>query len=214
MTKVTLHGKLAQKVGRAEWLLKIKSPAQALKLIEANTKKLLKYLYSEEGINTYYRVIINGKDFTNGEELVAPVKNYDSIDFVPVIQGSGSGGWLAIIGVVLVALIVTAATGGFGGVAAADGVAGTGVLGFVTSGAGGIFASIVLGLGISFIFAGLASLLTKSPSTTNGEASYLFTGALNTVDQGNCVPVCYGMLIVGSQTISTGLTAYNIPFTN
>lgn len=205
MTKVTLHGKLAAAVGRAEWLLNIKTPAEALKLIEANTRKVLRYLYSEEGMNTYYRVLINGKDFTHEAKIYLPTTNIQSIDFVPIVQGAGSGGMLAIIGIALLAIVVTVLTYGIGATATYTGLS-TATVSLLTSAA--------FGLGISFTLAGLSQLISPQPTTNTTEASYLFSGQVNTVQQGGCVPVCYGMLIVGSQTISTGLTAANIPFTN
>ena len=36
--------------------------------------------------------------------------------------------------------------------------------------------------------------------------SYVFDGAVNTVEQGHCVPVLYGELRIGSQIISAGIS--------
>ena len=211
MTEVTLHGKLAQAVGRAKWKLHVKSPQEALKLIEANSRRLLKFLYSEEGMNGYYRVILDGKDFTAGDELLAPIKNYKTIEFVPVVQGAGSGGWLAIIGVLLLVIAISIFTWGAGTAASPGLFAGTTAGTLSTTGT--LIAGLAFSLGVSFVLQGISSLLTKSPTTSNTEASYLFSGAVNTVNQGNCVPLCYGELIVGSQQISSGLSAADIPFT-
>ena len=70
--------------------------------------------------------------------------------------------------------------------------------------------TIAAGIGWSLVLGGVAQLLFKPPELQNSDRtenqpSFAFNGAVNTVAQGNPVPVGYGRLIVGSQVISLGL---------
>jgi hypothetical protein len=93
-------------------------------------------------------------------------------------------------------------------------------------GSGGLF-KIIVGIvltiagfpqiGVGLILSGVAEVLFAPPKP-NGPAekpenkpSYVFDGPVNTISQGHCVPVAYGRLRVGSQVISAGLYAENIP---
>lgn len=97
-----------------------------------------------------------------------------------------------------------------------------------TYGSGGIFKIVVGALltiftpfksvGISLMLSGAAEMLfappknkTASQESVENSPSYIFNGAINTVAQGNPVPLAYGRVIVGSQVISAGLTSRDIP---
>ena len=78
--------------------------------------------------------------------------------------------------------------------------------------AGVSFASIAGSIGFSLVLGGVSSMLFKpntvkstSSERPNNRPSYSFNGAINTVGQGNPVPLAYGRLRVGSQVISAGL---------
>lgn len=99
-----------------------------------------------------------------------------------------------------------------------------------TIGSGGIF-KVILGaliayfvpggqkIGISLMLSGISEILFAPPKQkgigTNEKPdnapSYIFNGAVNTVAQGNPVPLCYGRMKVGSQVISAGMSAREIP---
>lgn len=204
MTKVTLHGRLGEIIGRSEWMLHIKSPGEALRLIDLNVRgKLLEFLRGDNGGMTPYRILVNNRELTCLDEAVVPLSSYDSIDIIPVLGGAaGNTGMnigLIIIGVILV--IIACFT--YGSTAYQAGSA------FAAA-----FASMSLTLGLTLIIAGVSNLLAPSPSeekSKKNEASYLFNGAVNTVRQGNPVPVGYGELIIGSQVISAGVRTTPIP---
>jgi predicted phage tail protein len=213
MTKVVLHGALAKAIGKAEWLLDIRSPAEAIRAIEANCRRAYKYLRGD-GSQSLYRVLIDGKDFSCVAELSAPIGNYETIHFVPVLAGSdntGTGGIMAIIGIALLVVVLSVFT--FGAATPAAIAAGGGLSGFLTT---SYFAGLAFAIGLSLTLGGIATMLTAiaSPGTkkkATNEPNYNFAGPVNTVDQGLPVPVMYGTLIVGSATISAGITANNIP---
>lgn len=110
-------------------------------------------------------------------ELGNPISELEVIKIIPVVYGSG-GFFKIIIGAVLM---------------------------YATGGA----------YGLGLVLSGVAELLFAPPKQKNktgnqkveNTPSYIFDGPVNTTAQGNAVPVCYGLLLVGSQVISAGLSA-------
>ena len=60
MVKVKLHGNLGQEIGE-EWNLNVKSVAEAFRAIEANTKKLTRFLINQAEKNAKYEILINNR---------------------------------------------------------------------------------------------------------------------------------------------------------
>lgn len=68
--------------------------------------------------------------------------------------------------------------------------------------------SLIIGGAIGLMF---GSTPSSSESNTETKTSYLFSGTVNTVGQGNQVPICLGGPIkIGSQVISAGISTQNI----
>jgi len=70
-------------------------------------------------------------------------------------------------------------------------------------------------LGIALTLGGISQLVLGTPSADStdrpeNKPSYLFNGPVNTVSQGNPVPVCFGMMLVGSQVISAGIRTVDL----
>lgn len=96
MVKVTLHGKLGEDLGQ-EWDLEIESVSEALRAIEANTKKLRKWIVDNHKMYKYV-TLINKKpvQFDKTQECYIAksdiVINFGNklktIDVVPVIKGA------------------------------------------------------------------------------------------------------------------------------
>lgn len=213
MTTVILRGELATFLGRAEWQFVIEKPREAIALLEANTGKFYDYLrqrHDETGGAAEYRVLVDGQEIGRPEEGALPVEFYTvgvyaKIEIVPVLRGAG-GLWEAIVGVVLIVVGV--------------------VLAFVPGARA--FAPYVIMAGISLTLSGVAQMLTPNPKLGGGVASrtfanadelgqakdepkstpsYLFSGAVNTTQQGNPVPVFYGgPMLIGSALISLAIT--------
>jgi predicted phage tail protein len=224
MVKVELHGILAEKLNKANWNLAINSVSEAIRAIEANTGILYKNLYELDKQNIKYRILINKKDFkvfkpeeeikndfdkvmnsnllTSFEEQVL-----ESIDIIPILEGSGGGGgFFQIIPVILgIALIFT----------------GVGVA--VSIPTFGLLAASLVVAGIGLAAVGFLALLSSPPpfvapefnapnvagSKSGGGKSYLFDGPTNTAGEGGPIPIGYGRLLIGSKTISaTYATSY------
>jgi len=70
-------------------------------------------------------------------------------------------------------------------------------------------------IGMALILGGVSQLLFSPPQAQSVERpenkpSFAFDGPVNTMQQGNPVPICYGELIVGSQVISAGFDTGDI----
>lgn len=193
MKTIILYGTLATKFGK-EFQFDVKDVAEAVRALCANLKGFRQHLerYSKPGY--FVRV---GKESLGVEELGYPVSDREVIRIMPAISGAGGKFGKIIFG----ALLITASFLMPG--------ANTVLYGSTTVG------SIMFSVGTSLVLGGIAQLLYTAPKLNNGEKvdnkpSYAFSGPVNTTRQGNCVPVLYGELVVGSQVISSGLYAEDI----
>lgn len=204
LVRVVLHGKLAEVAGRKVWLLAARSVGEIIRALEANTRRVYKFLREEREGLVPYRVLINGADHTCLEDLSFP-RQLQTVDLVPDPVG-GAGEWQTVIGAVL--LVVAAV---FMLVPVLQPVAGS---------LGAYALGIIAAAGVSLFVGGISQMIFGSPKIDlskqdrpNQKASNDFSGPINAVQQGNPVPVGYGMLLVGSQVISAGLSAADAPLT-
>ena len=72
MVKITLHGKLGEEIGK-EWNLEISSINEAFRAIEANTRKLRKWIINNK--NYQYYILLNKKILNIPNDLL---KIYES----------------------------------------------------------------------------------------------------------------------------------------
>lgn len=226
MTNITLHGEMAVEVGRENWNLKVNSIREALRAIEVLSKgKLLKYLFSAAEKSVEYKVLVNKREIINPDkiqikdpqtiidsELVMINENIETLDIVPIIKGAGGGGGgsttkgvlALVLGVLLIATGVGAGFGLFGMVSA------TGAL--TTTGA--VVATALVGAGVALAVTGVTLLMMSPPKFDDfrkmedgrTKPSYLFDGPANILGEGGPVPVGYGRMKIGSQTVEVSLT--------
>lgn len=206
MIKVNLHGKLGKDLGES-WELEVSTVAEALRAIDANTKRLRKWLIDYKD-DFGYEILVNEsnlftespdfksfKELVNSELFMSFNNKIQTIDIIPCITGAGP----------VVKIITGAVT----------------LIGAIVVGA--FFPPLLplaLGVGIAglgLIAAGTAELLSKPPPSIpftaqqvnpiegQGEAggpnSYLFNGPVNTVGEGGPVPVGYGQLVIGGNNV-------------
>ena len=209
LVKVTLHGVLGEKIG-GTWSLAVNSVSEAIHAIEMNSgHNLYKTLLENDKKNIQYRVLVDQKaivteKLSTGEpekirssELCINRKGIKTIDIVPVLEGAGSifeSPWMGIF---------------LGGILM---MAGLGMLGFASNG-------MLLMAGLGLVFQGVANLLSTPPkfedfrdieqNRLNKRASYLFSGPVNTVNEGGPIPVLYGRLLIGSQVVGS---SYDISY--
>ena len=212
LTQVNLHGILGDAVGHKTWNLAIKTVGQAMNAIEIlSGRKLFKNLVENDKKGIKYRVLINGRDFLHDKanppsandpnsiansELIAKIKNLETIDVVPILEGAGQDFmdiFTIIVGVILI------------------------IVGFVISiGSGGLltpFGAVLVIAGLGLIAAGVINLLSQPPELQEfrdrQKTSFLFSGPVNTVNEGGRIPIGYGRAMIGSSVISA---AYDIGY--
>ena len=188
-----LYGSLGATYGKVH-RYDVVSPAQAIKALSVTIKGFKQSLID----GGYYRILVGGKDELGIDQLGNPMSDRETIRIVPVVAGA-SGIGKVIVGVALVALAGPAAGfigGAFGATAATTAV----------------IASSISSIGVSLAIGGVSQMLfspqsqSSSAEREENKPSFIFNGAVNTTRQGNCVPICYGRMIVGSQVISAGLS--------
>jgi predicted phage tail protein len=188
-TTVRLYGEMGRLFGRTHrFFLDSNTPAEAIRALIANFPKIEAYLMQAKDRGVGFS-LFRGKHNLNEDELKTSIDGGD-IRIAPIIMGSKNGGVFQIIVGIILVLVGTYATIFTGPVGTAMVAAGWGMI------AGGV-----------------VQLLTPSPKGLHSkdapanQASYAFSGAVNTQAQGNPVPVLYGEMIVGSAVISAGISA-------
>lgn len=190
---VLLSGRLAAQFGRTHQLA-VSSPAEAAFALSATIPGFEKELLSSGERGVRYACFA-GRRNVSEEGIAQPVAE-SVIRIVPVLQGSKRGGlFQTVLGA---ALIVSA-------LSLPPAMMTAPLLGGATVG------TALFGLGVSLALGGVVQMLSPQQrglstrdNPENG-ASYSFNGPVNTTAQGNCVPVLYGEMMVGSAVVSAGI---------
>jgi len=214
---VRLLGDLGERYGAEHAFYNLRTPADAIKLLSINYPEFKAELITahEKGIG--YRVLQAGVDL-NFDELQLPIGQNDLI-ITPVLVGQdGVGKIFAGIGLIAVSFLLpgaglfgASAFGAFGGPIAAAGTLTT-----VGTAISAIGASMILGgvtqmlspqpdIGVGGV-SNRSNLQATRPESVNrgadGQQSYAYLGAQNTVGVGATIPVAYGKVLIGSHVIS------------
>tara|TARA_Y100000593_G_scaffold749_1_gene1410 strand:- start:27853 stop:28482 length:630 start_codon:yes stop_codon:yes gene_type:complete len=186
--KFNLHGNLGESLSRKEWNVNVGSVAEGIHAINMQSdRSIQRFFLKQENMYARYKVLVNDKEIPfNGNlkenELTMMRNDIDTVDIIPVLEGAGWENWLGI---------------------------GLGMFGMYYADTSiGMMASLAL-----FAF-GISNMLSEPPDMpenrqiTNPSSdptalanSYLFNGPVNVLNDGGPVPIGYGRLIVGSQTI-------------
>jgi predicted phage tail protein len=190
LTEVRFNGILAKKYGRSHMvLLDRKTPAEAMKWLQSQFPEARSFFATAHQRGMAFAVFRGrGKHRENigKDQLKEPAGGM--ITFMPVIQGAKSGG---VFNVILGAVLIAAS-----------------FIPFLAP-----IAPYLMSAGIAMIAGGVVQMLspqpklTKSADSAGNQASYVFSGAVNTSAEGNAVPVCYGRMRIGSAVISAGIEA-------
>lgn len=223
MRTVYLYGQLADDFGPS-FRLRANTLGAVVKLLEANFPGQ----FMRHVMNGYYRVVAGASlDDVSGiqfeESLARSGLNLGSKDvhIMPVPEGSGGNGFKILAGVALVAAAFTgvglAAGGAFSAVYGPS--QGLAAAAFSVGGFSVSYGSIAL-FGANLLISGIAGMLTPTPKISpqdysqreqaDQRPSYIFNGAVNTVEQGGPIPVVYGRMYIGSTVISGGIKAEQI----
>ncbi|CAI1134633.1 tail assembly protein [Serratia proteamaculans] len=190
---IRLYGVLGEKFGRVHRFA-VDCPQEAIKALCVNYPDLQKFLLESKDRGLTFAVF-EGKRNLARDDLSFP-SNGDDIRIAPVIIGNKkAGAFQTILGAVLVVVGVVvgiwAGWTGIGGAAAAS---------LISSGAGMMIGGVIQML--SPMQGGLAS--RQDP---DNKPSYAFGGPVNTIAQGNPVPILYGKRRIGGAIISAGIYA-------
>ena len=223
MQRVCLMGELGERFGAEHTYYNLRNGADAIKLLCINMPEFKDYLLASEENGIGYQVIQGGVDF-GYEDLLLPFGERE-LGIVPVFSGSGEGAGKILAGIGLIALAIINPFG-----AAAIGTFGLSAPIAVTSllpAIGGIGLSLALtgvaqmispqpqvptlgGFGGNFV--GGSSRMgsrnrTNGPenvtSGIDGQQSYAYTGAANSVGVGATVPLAYGKVLIGSHLLKS-----------
>lgn len=223
MQRVRLLGELGERFGAEHTYYNLRTPADAIKILCINKPEFKDFLLKSEENGIGYQVLQGGQDF-GYEELLLPFGEKDLI-IVPVLSGSGDGVGKVLAGIGLIALALinpfgAAAIGTFGltnAIAVSSILPAVGAIG-VSLALSGVAQMIspqpqVPTLGGFGGFAGGGSTRMGSRNRTNGpenvtsgidgQQSYAYTGAANTVGVGATVPLAYGKVLVGSHLLKS-----------
>jgi predicted phage tail protein len=184
MTEIHLHGQLGKEFGE-RWSLELddRSAAGAVRALEALRPGFLNAIERLIPAVEGFEVEVNGRDI---HEKELEMQGCDVVHFTPILQGADTKGILTIVaGVALIAV------------------------GVVMMVYGVPFGANVAMLGAAIALGGVARLLMSTPSLdaadkTKQRSSYVFSGPVNVVGEGECIPVLFGEMIIGSVVVSAG----------
>lgn len=186
LTKVRLDGVMGKKFGK-DWELDVSTPAEALRLIEANSPGLKRWIVENTTTYDAYRVTCvyddDREEDLNDDTYGVTRANLKEIRFTPTVTGSG-GIVKVVVGVVLI-------------------IAGT------------VWTQPwMVQMGAMMVLGGVIELLTFTPkkdSQDDSFSSFYFDGPTNTERQGAPVPLIYGRVLVGSHPISAAISIDEMP---
>lgn len=189
---IRLYGVLGATFGRVHRLA-VESRQEAIKALSVIIPGFEKFLLTSKARGLTYAVF-DGKRNLTRDELDFTISH--EIRIAPVIIGNKKGGvFQTILGVVLIAA-ATWASGGLGAAFAAKGWIGAMAMGGASMMLGGVVQMLTPVQG------GLA--MREFP---DNKPSYAFGGPVNSIAQGNPVPILYGRRRIGGAIISAGIYA-------
>lgn len=199
---IRLHGDLAERFGSTH-RFDIETAREAGSALAVNFPGFADYVRLRSYRVVRGRLRDDDDNSLSMDQLNLRLGRCDEVHIVPVIEGAGGrGGILKIVlGVALVAF------GVWGGISF-----GFGATALSAFGTGVSWGNIAL-FGASALLKGIVSTLSPQPRSdyrsreVEPRPSFLFNGAVNTVEQGGPVPLVYGRVRIGGHIISASLTA-------
>ncbi len=189
--QIVLGGVLGKKFGR-EYNWNVSSHKEAIEALCLQIKGFRQFMLDSESKGLTFAVF-NGKRNIGENEL--DLEGKAPIRIIPVIIGSKKAGvFQTILGAVLVAI---AAFGTFTPWGQALG--------------GGAWGPALGKVGAAMMLGGVVQMLSPqqgglaSRQSAENTPSYAFGGPVNTVAQGNPIPIGYGERIIGGAIISAGI---------
>lgn len=211
MTVIVLHGDLRRQFG-GPFPMDVATPGEAVRALCSQLRGFRRRL--QEGAFRLVRRAGGRRRDVDLSMLDMTLGDGQSFHVVPVLAGSKSGAGKAILGIAIVAAAFVFAPAVVGALGPTMGMATTA---FSVAGFGVTFSQIA-GFGAMMALGGVAQMLSPTPKVSSGSgggraeanASFIFNGPLNAIEQGNPVPLVYGRFHAGSVLVSSSMTAENI----
>lgn len=203
--KVKFHGNLGKRLKRKVWDLSIGSVQEALHAVNIlSGKRLIKMMIKDSEKKLKYQIKVNdepvetsGIDYENlatvNDTELCLKRKIKKIDIIPVLEGSGDDAKGVVMVIVAVMLIVAGI--------------------YVSSQGNPVLGQMMISAGVALLAGGVSILMAKPPKfddfrniDTENAPSYLFSGPVNSANEGGPVPLGYGRLLCGSQTIQVSLS--------
>lgn len=188
---IRLYGVLGTTFGRVHRLA-VDSPQEAIKALCTVIPGLQKFILESKERGLTYTIFEGRKNLSKDDLPLAA--NGNDIRIAPVIIGSKKAGiFQTILGAVLV--VVGA------------------VMTYMSGGVASPFAAGMMMSGASMMLGGVMQMLSPmqgglaSRQDPDNKPSYAFGGPVNTIAQGNPVPILYGKRRIGGAIISAGIYA-------
>lgn len=196
LTNIFLHGRLGKAYGH-EWKLDVRSPAEAIRAIDANLKGRLKEQLYKEGTKKFYKVCLGNVENPLEKNELSINSGRVDIHIVPVPKGRKSGLGKILAAAAIIALMVWN-----------PGAAFIGAKGLTMWGTMAATAAASLALG------GVVQMLTPTPnfnqnSDGDGRGSSLFQGNSVVTTQGSTVGLVYGRMMVTPMPVSIAFDNYD-----
>lgn len=195
LREVRLYGHLGRQFGRIHRLA-VESAAEAIRALVATVDGFEAALCRHR---PGWHLRVGAATLADAEQLRDPSSAGEVIRIIPAVAGAKSGLGQVLLGVALIAAAVLMPVGAFG--------FGSAVLFGTTT-----VASLTGSIGVAMALGGVAQMLAPKPKHQAGsdaddaqKQSYVFSGPINTSQQGVGVPIVYGTMTIGSVVVSTGL---------
>ena len=192
---VYLHGELGEKFGD-HWKMSAPTIADAVRLIECQTKGFKKYLIDSVDAGLEAAVIVKDREIEEPLEIDLKMEGDMHIALMP--SGSRKGWAKLILAIIIIWLTWGSAAGAVGGWAQGSAQ----VVGQL-----GIGGSMAMSFGLSLAMMGITELTTKAPKHDKDGEGGIFNGPESTIVQGTPVPILYGELLIGGKPISVNFKA-------
>lgn len=175
-----LYGSLAKKFGKKH-TLDIQSVSEGLHAMNANRPGFLKSIKKDGRYEVVKGDTLNDEHL--GEKQLTMQYGKGDFHIAPVIEGSKSGLFASIIGIVLIVAGVY------------------------------FQQPYLVSTGLALAVGGVGMMLTPTPTISDygqrekpeERPSFYFSGPTNTMEQGGSMPLIYGRMVIGSTVVSAGI---------
>lgn len=187
---IRLYGKLGAQFGRVHRLA-VSTPAEAVRALMTIHPGFEKFLMNAKDHGFGFSVFVGKTNLTEVELRNSGAEG--DIRIAPMFFGSKSGLGQIILGAVLIVVGI--------------------YIQYENGGKPNAASNYLYGAGINMIVGGVIQLLAPHPRGQGSKdknedvPSYAFNGTVNTMAQGNPVPLLYGKMKAGSAVISAGIFA-------